>query len=83
MTDGNDFRRELDGYARRHEGDQFAHSAMRHDLREEFVGEGNALDKRLTDVERWQQRMIGGMMFAGLLVGSGFITAVIELTRRT
>lgn len=82
MTDGNDFRRELDGYARRHEGDQYAHSAMRHDLRSEFVGEGNLLDKRLTELERWQQRMIGMMMFGSLLVGSGFITAVIEFARR-
>lgn len=71
-------RSEFEGYVRRHEADKFAHASMRHELRNEFVGEGNLIDARLGALERWQQRVIGGLMFGSLMLGGGGVVAVIE-----
>ena len=75
-------RLEFEGYIRRHEADHFAHAPMRHDFRSEIVGEGLQVEGRLAALERWQQRIIGGLMFGALLLGSGAVLAVVELFRR-
>jgi hypothetical protein len=77
-----DWRRELDGYIRRHEADHFAHAAMRHDLRNELGADVMAWDRRLTSLERWQQRVIGAGGMLSLLLLSGVLVAVVELLRK-
>lgn len=76
-----EWKRQLDGYIRRHEADTYAHAPFRDHLRIEFMGEGKDLDRRLTVVENWVQRMIGVGMLAGALIGGGIIGLVIELAR--
>ena len=75
-------RGEFEGYIRRHEADHYAHAPMRHDLRNELIGESLLVDSRLNALERWQQRIIGGLLFASVLLGSGAIVAVVEFLRR-
>lgn len=74
-------RTEFDAYILRHERDDYAHAPMRHDLRSEFVKEGVVTDSRLSALERWQQRIIGGLLFASVLLGSGVVVAGIEFLR--
>lgn len=81
MSDAPIHRGEFDGYIQRHEADRFAHAAMRHDFRGELLGEALVVDNRLGALERWQQRIIGGLMFGAVLLGSGAIVAVVEFIR--
>lgn len=74
-------RPEFDGYILRHEHDAYAHAPMRHDLRNDLTA---MVLKVTTEVDRlhdWQQRIIGGMMFAALLIGGGGLAIVVELSR--
>lgn len=75
-------RTEFEGYIRRHESDQYAHASMRHDLRNDIVGSVLDNSARIRALERWQQRIIGGLMFASVLLGSGAVAAVVEFSRR-
>ena len=74
-------RKEFDGYILRHEHDAYAHAAMRHDLRNDLVGQIIANSLALGKLRDWQQRIIGGMMFAALLIGGGGLAIVVELAR--
>lgn len=76
------WRRELDGYVRRHEADEYAHAAMRHDLRNDLVGTMISSERRIAALERWQQRIIGAVGMLTFLVTAGVIAGVIELLRR-
>lgn len=75
-------RGEFEGYVRRHEADQFAHAAMRHDLRNEILGDSMKIGGRLDALERWQQRIIGAGSLLALVVAGGGIGIVIELLRK-
>ena len=74
-------RQELEGYIRRHEADHYAHAPMRHDFRDEMLGDFTDHNRRISKVETWLQRIIGGLILAGALIGGGAIATVIELTR--
>jgi len=72
---------EFEGYIRRHDSDVFAHAPMRHALRNEFIGEGNALDRRLTAVERLVWMGLGMALLLGAVIAGGTVSLVIELAR--
>lgn len=72
---------ELDGYILRHEKDAYAHAPMRHDLRGDLLGQMVQTSQEVAKLRDWQQRIIGGMMFAAVLIGGGGIAIVIELAR--
>lgn len=72
---------ELDGYILRHEQDPYAHAAMRHDLRSDLTGQMGLLSLEVNRLHDWQQRILGGMMFAALLLGSGGLAFVVEWAR--
>lgn len=74
-------RKEFDGYILRHEHDSYAHAAMRHDLRDDLVSQIMINSVALSKLRDWQQRIIGGMMFAALLIGGGGLAIVVELAR--
>jgi len=76
------WRRELDGYIRRHEDDGFAHAPMRHDFRAEMVADFLSHSVRLDSLEQWRDRIIGAVAMLTFLVTAGVITAVIELLRK-
>lgn len=82
MPPESQWRRELDGYIRRHEVDAFAHTALINRVTQEGLPIRSEFSERLSALERWQQRIIGGLLFASLLLGGGGITAVIELTHK-
>lgn len=75
-------RPEFDSFVRRHEADAFAHTALMNRVVQEGLPVREDFSDRLSALERWQQRIIGGLLFAALLLGGGGITAVIELTRK-
>lgn len=75
-------RPEFDGYVLRHEHDRFAHASMARDLVEGRDRADELLEGRLTVLERWQQRMIGGLAFGALMLGGGGIAAVLEFWRK-
>jgi hypothetical protein len=75
-------RKEFEGYTQRHEADRFAHAAMRHEFRNELVITSVHTEKRLTVLERWQQRIIGALGLLSLSLVVGVPILVIELTRR-
>lgn len=54
---------------------------MRYSLQGDLDAVKTEADLRLTALERWQQRIIGGMMFAALIFGSGGVGLVVELAR--
>lgn len=74
-------RPEFDGYVLRHEHDPFAHAAMRRALEGDLMKDVDANTQALGRLRDWQQRIIGGMMFAALLLGSGAVAVVVELAR--
>lgn len=74
-------RGEFDGYVRRHEDDEDAHGRLIRRVSAERTIIETAFDARLTALERWQQRMIGGLAFGALMLGGGGIAAVIEFAR--
>lgn len=74
-------RGEFEGYVRRHEADDKAHARIRDTQREDWEAADHELDKRLTALEQWQQRIIGGLMFGAVLIGGGATAAVIEFAR--
>lgn len=74
---------DFNSYVLRHERDSYAHAPMRHDLRNEFVATQIQFDSRITALERWQQRIIGGMMFSSFLIGGGAVGFIIEIILRT
>jgi hypothetical protein len=79
---GPEWRRELDGYIRRHEADPFAHAPM---IDRNFLGGSKlreAVETRLVALERWQQRITGVLMFLAFVVGGGGVAVVIELVRK-
>lgn len=81
MTEEMVPRSEFDGYTRRHESDPVAHAVVRDHLREEWRIPLEAVQARLTALEYWQQRIIGGLMFGAVLIGGGATAAVIEFAR--
>lgn len=82
MSDDPIRRREFDGYVRRHESDLDAHAPLIRRLQAEGLSVRALYDTRLTALERWQQRIIGGMMFAAFILGGGGLATVIELVRK-
>lgn len=78
------WREELQG----HRGDPFAHGAMA----ERFMRENQehlrelelrqqAVTERLTTLEKFQQRMVGGLIVIGSLVGGGLIDYIGHVNR--
>lgn len=79
--DGDLGRSEFQGYVERHESDQYAHAAMRHTLRNELLGDALMLQRRLSALEAWQNRVIGALAMLSFLIVSGIIATVVELIR--
>lgn len=82
MSEDPLWRRELDGFARRHEADEYAHASMRHDLRNDILGVILTNEKRIKDLEFWQQRIIGALAMLGAIVTVAAGAGVVELLRR-
>lgn len=80
--DGPPRRSEFEGYIRRHEADHYAHAPMRHDLRNDLVGDATMVSKRLGDLERWQQRIIGAVSMLSFVVVVAVGAGVVEWLRR-
>lgn len=82
VAEGGIERREFEGYIRRHEDDRFAHAAMRDNFSQALLGTADAVERRITALERWQQRMIGALMLLSFLLVSGAATLGVQWLRR-
>lgn len=74
MPDEPVSRREFEGYLRRHETDPEAHGTFRRLDRQAQSQDQRELDKRVSDLERFQQRLMGGFLVLAAFVGSGVAT---------
>lgn len=82
MAGGPIERQEFDGYVRRHESDADAHARLARQIKADVFGVVDDHGARIGALERWQQRIIGGMLFAAFLVGGSGAVTVIELLRK-
>lgn len=75
-------RAEFQGYVDRHEADAYAHAAMRHTLRNELLGDSLIVGRRIDQLERWQQRIVGAGAMLTFLVAAGGLGLVLEFLRK-
>lgn len=73
---------EFERYTERHDDDAYAHAPLVDRASASGVRFRQETDQRLNVLERWQQRVIGGLMFASLMLGGGGIAAVIEFAHK-
>lgn len=69
-----------------HRGDPFAHAPMAERfMREntehlvEVEARQTAITVRLTDIEKFQQRLVGGMLVIGAMIGGGILDFLVRV----
>lgn len=75
-------RSEFNGYVQRHDADEYAHAAMRHSVRNELISPILAQGSRITNLEMWQQRIVGAVTMLSLLVLSGLFGVVVSFLHK-